>query len=166
MGFHELGRSRSYGTSHLTDESVEALLRLSRLKDSSVRVNSLFGEGVSPRLRKVRLGLSALGWPTDDLLKHGRERIIYGVPLVKNLTDYSIGVDSEPDYLVDTDMQEGEKRIADWWLGRWAANRATQQRVRDTLQEQRLTRPVTHGARVRLPEDDNPDDQLLEAQSS
>lgn len=167
MGFHELGRSKSYGTSHLTDESVEALLRLSRLKDSSIRVNSLFGEGVSPRLRKVRLGLSALGWPTDDLLKHGRERIVYGVPLVKNLTDYSIGVDSEPDYLVDTDLQEGEKRIAEWWLGRWAANRATQQRVRDTIQEQRLTRPVTHGARVRLPEDDTPDDQLaLKAQSS
>lgn len=167
MGFHELGRSRSYGTSHLTDESVEALLRLSRLKDSSVRVNSLFGEGVSPRLRKVRLGLSALGWPTDDLLKHGRERIIYGVPLVKNLTEYSIGVDTAPNYLVDTEMQDGERRIAEWWLSRWAANRATQQRVREALQAQRLTRPITHGARVRLPADDSPDDQLpLEAQSS
>ena len=160
MGFHELGRSRSYGTSHLSDESVEALLRLSALNDSSVRVNSLFGEGVSPRLRKVRLGLSALGWPTDDLLKHGRERIVYGVPLVKNLTDYSMGVDTSPDYLLSTHIQDGDRRIADWWLGRWAANRAVQQSVRDALQAQRLTRPVAHGARVRLPDDDNADDRL------
>lgn len=159
MGFHKLGRSRSYGTSHLTDESVEALLRLSVLNDSSVRVNSLFGEGVSPRLRKVRLGLSALGWPTDDLLKHGRERIIYGVPLVRNLTDYSMGVDASPDYLLNTKIQDGDRRITNWWLGRWAINRAAQQPVRDSLLAQRLTRPVTHGARVRLPHDDDPDDQ-------
>lgn len=160
MGFYELGRSKSYGTSHLTAESVEALLRFSVLKDSSVRVNSLFGEGVSPRLRKVRLGLSALGWPTDDLLKHGRERIVYGVPLVKNLTDYSIGVDSTPDYLLDAEVEDGDQRIADWWLGRWAVNRAAQPAVRDALQSHRLARPVTHGARVRLPEDDHQDDRL------
>ena len=167
IGFHELGRSRSYGTSHLTDQSVEALLRFSMLKDSSVRVNSLFGEGVSPRLRKVRLGLSALGWPTDDLLKHGRERIVYGVPLVKNLTDYSIGVDASPDYLLNTLIQDGDYRIATWWLGRWAANRAAQPSVRDALLTHRVTRPVTHGARVRLPAEDNPDEQLpLMAQPS
>ncbi|MCW3159466.1 DUF4338 domain-containing protein [Micropruina sonneratiae] len=167
MGFHELGRSRSYGTSHLTDESVKALLRFSVLKDSSVRVNSLFGEGVSPRLRKVRLGLSALGWPTDDLLKHGRERIVYGVPLVSNLTDYSIGVDSTPDYLLDTEVEDGDQRIADWWLVRWAARRAAQEPVRDAMQAHRLTRPITHGARVRLPESDGAVDQLpLMAQPS
>lgn len=166
MGFYELGRSRSYGTSHLTDQSVEALLRLSVLKDASVRVNSLFGEGVSPRLRKVRLGLSALGWPTDDLLKHGRERIVYGVPLVRNLTDYSLGVDASPDYLLDTEVQDSDQRIANWWLSRWGANRAAQQPVRDAMQSHRLTRPITHGARVLLPEDDNASDQLPLAQPS
>jgi len=166
LGFYELGRSRSYGTSHLTDQSVEALLRLSVLKDASVRVNSLFGEGVSPRLRKVRLGLSALGWPTDDLLKHGRERIVYGVPLVRNLTDYSLGVDASPDYLLDTEVQDSDQRIANWWLGRWGANRAAQQPVRDAMQSHRLTRPITHGARVRLPEHDNASDQLPLAQPS
>lgn len=161
LGFHELGRSRSYGTSHLADESVTALLRLSTLKDSSVRVNSLFGEGVSPRLRKVRLGLSALGWPTDELLKHGRERIIYAVPLVANLRDYSIGVDKNPHYLMDTGVQDGDQRISQWWLDRWAARRAAQELVRDSMQTHRLTRPITHGARVRLPADDERFDNQL-----
>lgn len=81
MGFHELGRSRSFGTSHFSGEvTVDALVRLSEHTGGMVRVNSLFGEGVSPRLRKVRLGLAALGWPTNELLRHGRERILYGVP--------------------------------------------------------------------------------------
>lgn len=154
MGFLELGRSRSYGTSHFTDISVEALLRLSTLKDSSVRVNSLFGEGVSPRLRKVRLGLAALGWPTNELLKHGRERILYGVPLVSNLRDYSLGIDSTPRYLMDRTLADGDARISEWWLDRWALRRATQQHVQETIRSHRLTRPVTHGARVPLPRDE------------
>jgi hypothetical protein len=151
MGFYELGRSRSFGTSHFTDESVEALLRLSALKDSSVRVNSLFGEGVSPRMRKVRLGLAALGWPTADLLKHGRERILYGVPLVSNLRDYSLGIDATPNYLIDTSLEDSDRRVAEWWLDRWALRRASQDHVRAAVLSHRLTRPVTHGARVPLP---------------
>ena len=96
MGFYELGRSRSFGTSHFSDETVTALVRLAQMHGSSVRVNSIFGEGVSPRLRKVRLGLAALGWPPNELLKHGRERILYGVPLVENLLEFSLGIDARP----------------------------------------------------------------------
>jgi len=151
MGFHELGRSRSFGTSHFTDETVEALLRLSALRDSSVRVNSLFGEGVSPRLRKVRLGLAALGWPTNELLKHGRQRILYGVPLVRNLRDYSLGIDDDPDYFLDPSLPDGDQRIAEWWLDRWALRRAGQPEIREAMARHRLTRPVMHGARVPLP---------------
>lgn len=152
MGFRELGRSRSFGTSHFTRETVEALLRLSSLKDSSVRVNSLFGEGVSPRLRKVRLGLAALGWPANELLQHGRERILYGVPLVSNVRDYSLGIDATPKYLMDTSLDNGDARVAEWWLERWALRRARQEHVREAILGHRLTRPVTHGARVPLPD--------------
>lgn len=155
IGFLELGRSRSFGTSHFTDASVEALIRFSMLTDSSVRVNSLFGEGVSPRLRKVRLGLAALGWPTNELLKHGRERILYGVPLVSNLRDYSLGIDSTPEYLMDVSLVGGAARISEWWLGRWALRRAAQQHVQEAMQSHRLTRPVSHGARVPLSPDED-----------
>lgn len=154
MGFHELGRSRSFGTSHFTDETVEALLRLSSLRDSSVRVNSLFGEGVSPRLRKVRLGFAALGWPSNELLKHGRQRILYGVPLVRNLRDYSLGIDDDPEYLLSPFLPDGDQRIAEWWLDRWALRRAERPEIRDAMVRHRLTRPVTHGARVQLPSED------------
>ena len=155
MGFHELGRSRSFGTSHFSDETVEALVRLSVHNGSLVRVNSLFGEGVSPRLRKVRLGLAALGWPVNELLKHGRERILYGVPLVDNLRDYSLGITSKPDYLLNPKLDGADAAVADWWLKRWGRRRAAQGAVLETMRSHQLVRPVHHGARVPLPLDDD-----------
>jgi hypothetical protein len=154
MGFHELGRSRSFGTSHFSDETVEALVRLSEQMGGLVRVNSLFGEGVSPRLRKVRIGLAALGWPTNELLKHGRERILYGVPLVANVRDYSLGIESEPHYLLDTNQSDDGRAVAQWWFERWGRNRARQEPVLFAMRKHRLVRPIRHGARVPLPLDE------------
>jgi hypothetical protein len=155
MGFHKLGRSRSFGTSHFSDETVQALVRLSVHNGSLVRVNSVFGEGVSPRLRKVRLGLAALGWPSNELLKHGRERILYGVPLVDNLRDYSLGINSKPDYLLNPELDGVDAAVADWWLERWGRRRAAQAAVLETMRSHLLVRPIRHGARVPLPLDDD-----------
>lgn len=154
MGFYELGRSRSFGTSHFSNETVDALVRLSVHTGSPIRVNSLFGEGVSPRLRKVRFGLAALGWPANELLKHGRERILYGVPLVDNLRDYALGIDGAPEYLLDPAQAESSAAVAEWWFERWGKRRAAQERVRESMRAHRLIRPIRHGARVPVPVDD------------
>lgn len=154
MGFYELGRSRSFGTSHFSDATVEALVRLSEHSGGLVRVNSIFGEGVSPRLRKVRLGLAALGWPTNELLMHGRERILYGVPLVNNVRDFALGIDQEPAYLLDPESHDSGESVAQWWFERWARPRSSQEHVQEAMRQHRLVRPVRHGARVPLPSDD------------
>lgn len=154
MGFYELGHSRSFGTSQFSDATVEALVRLSEHSGGLVRVNNLFGEGVSPRLRKVRHGLAALGWPANELLKHGRERILYGVPLVENLRDFALGIDEKPRYLLNPKPCDTVETVAQWWFERWGRRRAAQERVRETMRQHRLVRPVRHGARVPLPRDD------------
>jgi hypothetical protein len=150
ISFTELGRSRSFGTSQFTDETVDALVRVSRVNGTVVRVNSVFGEGVSPRLRKVRLGLSALGWPSSELLKHGRGRIVYGVKLASNLRDYSLGLDADPDYLLDPGALD-ETPVAEWWFERWGGRRAEQEAVRQAMRAHQLVRPLHHGAKVPLP---------------
>lgn len=160
IGFHELGRSRSFGTSHFSDATLDALVRLSELNGGAIRVNGLFGEGVSPRLRKVRIGLAALGWSANDLLQHGRERILYGVPLVKNVRDYALGIDSEPDYLLDPEPQDSGRSIAIWWLERWALKRVGQIHVQAAMKTHRLVRPIQHGARVPLPTSDGDEQRL------
>ena len=58
------------------------------------QVNSVFGEGVNPRLRKLRDGLDELGLSSDELLNHGGPRLVYGVPLAHNFREYLLGLDA------------------------------------------------------------------------
>ena len=146
-----LGRSRSYGTSHLSTDTVAALVRLSEQTRSGARVNSLFGEGVNPKLRKVRAGLDALGWPSDELLRHGRQRIIYGASLVENLTSYLLGMNSRPRYLVRTTLANDVQRISAWWAERWLMPRIRSDDVLRSVALHTTERPVQHGARVPSP---------------
>src|SRR5207244_4710125 len=102
---------RSFGTSHFSNDSLRALLRVSEQTRTGVRVNSIFGEGVNPKLRKVRDGLDRLGWPSDDLLQHRRQRIVYGVSLVANLLPYLLGLDERPRYLFRRSLANDVGRI-------------------------------------------------------
>jgi hypothetical protein len=149
--FRELGRSKSYGTSHLSTESVTALVRLAEQSKIGVRVNSIFGEGVNPKLRKVRTGLELLGWPADALLQHGRQRIVYGVSLVGNLLPYLIGADDKPDYIFPPGADDDLQRISGWWMRRWLLRRIRAQDVLAEVSRHHVERPVSHGARVTLP---------------
>lgn len=149
--FRELGRSKSFGTSHLSGKSLAALLRLSQQSRNGVRVNSIFGEGVNPKLRKVRDGLDRLGWPSNDLLQHRRQRIVYGVSLVSNLLPYLLGIDERPRYLVRQSVKNDVERIVGWWTERWLANRSKSDDVLAIVAANSVSRPVQHGARVILP---------------
>ena len=150
--FEELGRSRSYGTSHLSTRSMQMLVSLAEQQENGRRINSIFGEGVNPKLRKARQGLDALGWPSDELLRHRRERIIYGVSLVTNLLRYLLGIDEEPDYRCPISNLEDTREISDYWMRRWLAGRITRGDFLEQVARHSLTRPVQHGARVVLPE--------------
>jgi hypothetical protein len=149
--FRQLGRSRSFGTSHLSADAVRSLVQLAEQSRTGIRVNSIFGEGVNPKLRKVRHGLDLLGWPSDELLQHGRQRIVYGVSLVSNLLSYLLGVDSEPDYVFRRNAKGDVERISEWWMRRWLSPRIRSAEVLAAVVQHDLDRPVRHGARVQLP---------------
>jgi hypothetical protein len=149
--FERLGKSRSFGTSHLSSDAVAALVTLAEQSRVGVRVNSIFGEGVNPKLRKIRGGLDLLGWPSDELLRHRRPRIVYGVSLVDNLLDYLLGVDGAPTYKFRRNVAGDTVRIAQWWYERWLANRVRRSEVMADVRSHTLDRPVQHGARVTLP---------------
>ena len=156
LAFLELGKSEAYGTSHFSSDTVRALVSLVQQSSNGRRVNSIFGEGVSPKLRKIRDGLDALNWPTDVLLKHGRQRIVYGVPVARNLREFLLGMDDEPEYFFD--MEEPERstqEIARWWTERWLGKRIELDDILARVEQQTLVRPIRHGARVVLPRIDD-----------
>ena len=152
LEYRQLGKSEAYGTSHFSVDTIEALVSLVQQTNNGQRVNSIFGEGVSPKLRKLRDGLGVLGLPVDELLQHGRRRIVYGVSLVRNLREFLVGMDDEPDYLFGLENPErGTVAIVDWWTRRWLSNRILNDDVLTRLEQHTLVRPIRHGARVILP---------------
>jgi hypothetical protein len=150
--FMKLGRSRSYGTSHLSSQSTAALVQATEQSRTGRRVNSIFGEGVNPKLRKVREGIDLLGWPSDALLHHGRERLIYGVPLISNLLPYLSGRDKVAKYVFNVNADDDVERITTYWMARWLAGRTQSQKVLGDVASHTLVRPIAHGARVPVPE--------------
>jgi hypothetical protein len=149
--FRRLGKSRSFGTSHLSNETVSALVQLAEQSRTGVRVNSIFGEGVNPKLRKIRDGLDLLGWPSDGLLRHRRPRILYGVSLVEDLLPYLLGLEQSPRYVFRRNVANDVDRIGDWWFERWMSKRIDSADVLAAVSEHSVDRPVSHGARVVLP---------------
>ena len=149
--FSLLGKSRSFGTSHLSAASVRALVQLAEQSRDGIRVNNIFGEGVNPKFRKVRSGLDLIGWPSDELLQHHRQRIVYGVSLVANLLPYLLGLDKKPRYVFDRMIDDDVDRIAHWWWKRWLRERVKSEEVLAKVGLHSLDRPVHHGARVAMP---------------
>ena len=153
--FRKLGKSDAYGTSQFSAETVESLVTLVQQSNNGQRVNSIFGEGVSPKLRKLREGLGLLGLPESTLLQHGRQRIVYGVPLIKNLKEFLLGLDDSPKYLIDLEHPEtATAAIVRWWTERWLSKRIMNDQVLAHLERHGLVRPIRHGARVVLPKVD------------
>lgn len=152
LRYEELGRSEAFGTSQYSEETLEALTDLVQQSSNGQRVNSIFGEGVSPKLRKVRQALDELGLPSELLLRHHRPRIVYGVGLVHNLGEYLLGLDSKPKYLAPLANPEASgTRIAGWWRERWLRNRILSDEVLQEVSRHTLVHPICHGARVTTP---------------
>ncbi len=154
LRFEELGRSEAFGTSHYSEETVAALVGLVQQADAQ-RVNSVFGEGASPKLRKVRQALERLNFPTALLLRHHRPRVVYAVSLIRNLRDYLIGLDKKPRYIVPLDRGATTSQICAWWRERWLRNRIMSDDVLEEVSRHTRVLPITHGARVQSRPDPN-----------
>ena len=136
------------------------LAREADVPNIGLRVNNVFGEGTSPKLRSLRDGLNALGINSDEMLQHGIEKVVYGVTVVSNCARYLLRLDDAPQYLFSLDeAQASTTRIAQHWFERWASSRMGRSETDQKLMMHTLIRPIRHGARVVLPSDDA--DQLV-----
>jgi hypothetical protein len=144
-----LGRTGGVGTFQFGEQTVSAMARLLAQSRRGQQVNSVFGEGTSPRLRKIRDGLDELGLPTNQLLKHGAPRLVYGVSLVENLRDYLLGIAKRPKYLVpQKNAAAASQEIVEWWVRRWVLKRIEREDVLERMAGHTLAYPIRHEARV------------------
>lgn len=154
LRYEEIGQTEGFGSSQFSDATIDLLALLLGQNGDGRRFNSVFGEGVNPRLRKAREGLELLGLPAAGLLKHGSARLVYAVPLADNFRRYLQGLDPEPEWSLPADEPEAStEAIAEWWRSRWLAARACRTEVLAEVARHTLTLPIRHGARVVLPAD-------------
>jgi len=151
----ERSRTSGVGTFQFGRGTKAAIEKYMSSTTNGRRVNNVFGEGTSPKLRSLRDGLNALGINSEEMLQHGIEKVVYGVTLVENISRYLLRLDDMPQYLFSLDeAQASTARIAQYWFERWASVRMGGSDMEQKLLAHTLVRPIRHGARVVLPSDD------------
>jgi hypothetical protein len=159
ISYELLGRSLGYGSYHLSAATVAEIQVMLAQSQNGRRVNSIFGEGVNPRLRKIRDGLTEAGLPSDVLLLHGNPRLIYGIRLATNFREVLLGRAKRPNNAFSKSNPIRISRgIVNFWMKRWLSRRIQREEVLRELECHSVNHPLRHGARVVLPpiEDERP----------
>ena len=93
------------------------------------------------------------GFPSDHVLKHGNRRVVYGVALASNFREVLLGQAKRPKYILCKEHPATvTEAIGNYWFTRWLQPRLARDGMMDEVAKDTLARPVTHRARVVLPE--------------
>lgn len=138
LAYDRIGVTQSFGTVHFAPDTVLALGQIARLADANRRrVNNLFGEGTSPKLRLVRAGLDALGLNASVFLRHHSPRLLYGANLCSNLSDLLIGLSQKPNYILPSGPSSTATLIKHW-RERWLTRRVERTDILARISAQRV----------------------------
>lgn len=152
--YRSIGLSEGFGSFHISQETLGLMATLIGRSKEARKVNSIFGEGVNPLMRKIREGLELLGLPSDVLLNHGNKRVVYGVSLARNFRDVLLGLADSARYNVPmTKERLRTEMLADFWRQRWLLNRLEKPGILDEVSNHTVVYPIKHGAQVALPEE-------------
>jgi hypothetical protein len=112
-------------------------------------VNSIFEEGANPLLRKIREGLDLIGFPSQEILKHGNKRVLFGVSLAENFSEVLLSIQKTPKYFIpQVKPRKITALLAKQWSERWLLNRIKNEEVLEAMSKHTLEYPITHDARV------------------
>ncbi len=123
--YNAIGQTSGFGTVQFSSETSRAIEAYLAHDEKFRDVNSIFGEGTSPKLRKLKMGLHKLGFDPNKLIQHRHHRLIYAAPLFPKARDWLQERTSKlPDYVaVPESYEDGTERIASYWRRRWLASR-------------------------------------------
>lgn len=132
------GMTIGFGTMHISKATTMSLTEAT--SEGFNRINHVFGEGASPKMRLLTMSIRELLESTNedskDFSKHAMSRIVYGACLAENIFDYLLGRDLKPKYYTDmADYVAGTQKIIAFWRNRWLKSRLNYepiyQRIRD-----------------------------------
>jgi hypothetical protein len=138
ISFERIGLTAGFGTLQFSAETTKAISELLQIRQSYKEVNSVFGEGASPKMRKIRAGLRELGFDPAKISQHRQQRIIYGCALFPEARDWLLERSSQlPKYITKPEkFRSATSRIAEFWRCRWLASRLDHLPALERLNEQ------------------------------
>jgi hypothetical protein len=150
--------SEGFGSFHFSKETVRLADALLGRSKNGRKVNSIFGEGVNPLMRKMREALALVGLPAE-LLRHGNKRIVYGIPLARNFRRFLMGQETRVQYLIpQRNARDRTSLLTQFWIQRWLARRIEDPAVLERVTTDSLAaHPLCHGAQVRSNRADFPE---------
>ncbi len=128
----ELGKTVGFGTLHISKATTMCLTEAT--SDGFSKVNHVFGEGASPKMRLMTMAIRDLleteESDTKEFSKHAMSRIVYGAELASNTLDYLLGKADTLQYYFDKNDSAGEtQKIVEFWLNRWVMSRLNYQPI-------------------------------------
>jgi hypothetical protein len=151
--FIRLESETTFATFHISQATMRELDTFSNQWHDGSNIHGIFGEGVNPKMRKLREGLTRAGFPPEEILQAGTPRTVYMVPLAHNYKDVLLGRSNVPDYILKSDNPgQVSDSIAEFWRQRWLAGRVEQPAVIRDVATHSTNFPLIHGASVRLPD--------------
>ncbi|WP_449241253.1 Druantia anti-phage system protein DruA [Desulfoscipio gibsoniae] len=137
----ELGKTIGFGTLHIGRSTTAALVEAAE-NVGYTRINHVFGEGPSPKLRLINLSIRELLEVTpgeaSELAKHAMSRIVYGAFIARNAKEYLLGLDEAPEYYFNTPLtqrvaEEKTLAIINYWSDRWLTSRIRYEQIFERL---------------------------------
>ena len=134
----KLGMTIGFGTMHISKATTMSLTEAT--SDGFNRINHVFGEGASPKMRLLTMAIRELLESTNedskDFSKHAMSRIVYGACLAENTFDYLLGKEQKPKYYTDMDdYVQGTQKIIDYWSDRWLTSRLNYSPIYDRIRQ-------------------------------
>lgn len=161
--FLKLEQRTEFGTFHFSQATLAEMKWLSEVDFQGTITNGIFGEGVNPKMRKIRESLDRVGLPANEFLRHSTPRAVYVIPLCRNFRQVLLGIEAEPQYYMPcADGLRGTEAIASAWITRWLEPRINSYEALMQVRAHSRDFFFTHGARVQLPEVEEEQGSLFE----
>ena len=128
--WHKLRKGQGVSITHISEETVALMRKLGVAVHGRRRINSVFGEGSSPKMRQVREGLNLIGINDDSLLKQSHGRKVYGCELYDGARDDVLGLAKGARKRASSSVRQ----ISFAWTRRWLVPRIQKQSVLEELE--------------------------------
>lgn len=115
--FKRVGHTEGWGHFQIPDPIFEDMRQLLRSEGHKYASGHKYGDGPNWRVRVIRASLKRIGL-SEDLLRHGIRREVFGVPLAKNWKQYLCGETQQADLFPPSINELGDACVERWMLPR------------------------------------------------